>query len=219
MDKITVKSIKHDEGENKPFIITTTKGAKMSGFDASLGNLKPGAVIEVEVKTDGKFTNIKKWQMVSEPTPTKVNELFSSPLYHVSSLMKIACLQEVGHYIRGADMREDTQHSSLMPKGTNAPYQAIVDKYWQIIDQNLDSLLLGETKAALPGTKDPAGETKPATGEIPTFKASHELVNYYLKLDCPIDKIKEVLGIKNPTEITDVKAAAEKLYAYWHSIK
>jgi hypothetical protein len=109
-------------------------------------------------------------------------------------------------------MREDTQHSSLMPKGTNAPYQAIVDKYWQIIDQNLDSLLLGETKA-------PAGETKPAAGEIPTFKASHELVNYYLKLDCPIDKIKEVLGIKNPTEITDVKAAAEKLYAYWHSIK
>ena len=218
MDKITVKSIKHDEGENKPFIITTTKGAKMSGFDASLGNLKPGAVIEVEVKTDGKFTNIKKWQMVSEPTPTKVNELFSSPLYHVSSLMKIACLQEVGHYIRKADMRDDAQRSSLIPKGANALYQAIVDKYWQIIDQNLDSLL-GETKTTVPETKAPPGETKPAADEIPAFKAGYELVNYATKHGKTFDEIKEVLGIKNPIEITDVKAATEKLYPNSHLIK
>ena len=34
MQKITVKSIKHDDGENKPFIITTADGAKMSGFSS-----------------------------------------------------------------------------------------------------------------------------------------------------------------------------------------
>jgi hypothetical protein len=187
MQKITVKSIKHDEGENKPFIITTADGAKMSGFDTGLGNLKPGAVIEVEVKVDGKFINIKKWQPVSEPVANS-----NTPIY-VGSALEIVCLQELGHYIREGDML-----------GANAPYRVIVDKYWEIIDRNLD-ILLDETKA-------PAVETKPAAGEIPAFKAGHELFNYALKHGYTIDKIKEVLGIKNPTEITDIKIATEKLF-------
>ncbi len=39
-----------------------------------------------------------------------------------------------------------------------------------------------------------------------------ELFNYALKYGYTIDKIKEVLGIKNPTEITDIKIATEKLF-------
>ena len=194
MQKITVKSIKHDDGENKPFIITTTDGAKMSGFDTGLGNLKPGTVIEVEVKVDGKFINIKKWQPVSEPVAN------NNPPIFVGSALEIVCLQELGHYIREGDML-----------GANAPYRVIVDKYWQIIDRNLDSLL-DETKATVIETKSPAIETKPAAGEIPSFKAGHELFNYALKHGYTIDKIKEVLGINNPTEITDIKTATEKLF-------
>jgi hypothetical protein len=187
MQKITVKSIKHDDGENKPFIITTADGAKMSGFDTGLGTLKPGAVIEVEVKVDGKFINIKKWQPVIESVAN------SNPPIFAGSALEIVCLQELGHYIREGDML-----------GANAPYRVIVDKYWQIIDRNLDSLL-GETKA-------PVVETKSAVGEIPAFKAGHELFNYALKHGYTIDKIKEMLGIKNPTEITDIKIATEKLF-------
>jgi hypothetical protein len=115
-------------------------------------------------------------------------------------------------------MRDDAQRSSLIPKGANALYQAIVDKYWQIIDQNLDSLL-GETKTTVPETKAPPGETKPAADEIPAFKAGYELVNYATKHGKTFDEIKEVLGIKNPIEITDVKAATEKLYPNSHLIK
>jgi DNA replication protein DnaC len=70
--------------------------------------------------------------------------------------------------------------------------------------KNKDSLL-DETKA-------PAVETKPAAGKIPAFKSGHELFNYALKYGYNIDKIKELLGIKNPTEITDIKIATEKLF-------
>ena len=194
MQKITVKSIKHDDGENKPFIITTADGAKMSGFDTGLGNLKPGAVIEVEIKVDGKFINIKKWQPVSE---TVAN---SNPPIFVGSALEIVCLQELGHYIRERDML-----------GANAPYRVIVDKYWQIIDRNLDSLLY-ETKDTVIETKAPAVETKAAVGESLTFKAGHELFNYALKHGYTIDKIKEVLGIKNPIQIPGIKTATEKLF-------
>lgn len=199
MQNIEVKEITSKSGTNKngnwtQFTILTKDGAKFSTFDTKFEEIKPGSILAVELEANGKYTNIKEWKLISEPVAKN-----DSPILPNGAL-EIACLQEVGHYIRGADMQV-----------ADAPLKAIVDKYWQIIDKNLDSLL-GETKA-------PIGETKPAAGEIPTFKAGHELVNYYLKLDCPIDKIKEVLGIKNPTEITDVKAAAEKMYAYFHSIK
>jgi hypothetical protein len=39
-----------------------------------------------------------------------------------------------------------------------------------------------------------------------------ELFNYALKYGYTIDKIKEVLGIKNPIQIPGIKTATEKLF-------
>jgi len=212
MQKITIKEIQHNEGDNKPFVVITMDGAKMSSFDTKLGDLKPGAVLEVELQVKGKYTNIKEWKLVNAaPASTP---LFPSALPQpaVDRSLEIACLKEVGELYRNF-VGDPEVRIHICVEVCNRAF----DKYWQIIDRGLDNLL-GETKA-------PDIETKPAaagnntgkstlteTAAVPEFKASHELFNYALKRGFTIEKLKDTLGISSPSEVKDIKAATIKLY-------
>lgn len=73
MQQVTISEVKskptkpRKDGTTGTFTqITTTTGAKASGFDATLANLQKGDVIEWEVITEGEFLNIKDWKLVTK---------------------------------------------------------------------------------------------------------------------------------------------------------
>jgi len=66
MSKITVKEVKPAEGDNQPTVITDDTGAKMSGFDTALKDVRPGDVIDVELKPKGKYLNIVSFKVLEK---------------------------------------------------------------------------------------------------------------------------------------------------------
>ncbi len=72
MQNITIKSVeeKHSKDGSKTFyIVTDSKGAQLSTFDAETMAFQPGTVIEAEVEVAGKYTNLKSFKVVSNPVP------------------------------------------------------------------------------------------------------------------------------------------------------
>ena len=69
-------------------------------------------------------------------------------------------------------------------------------------------------KKAEPKTEAPkkAEEGGPEPVELPRFKDGTALVNYALKHDWKIERIRASLGIQTPTEIKDLEAAAKVLF-------
>ncbi len=72
MQKIRIKEVHPATEERKPTVIVDEKGARMSGFDSGLKNLKPGDLIEAELLVDGKYINIitKSWKLIEESAPS-----------------------------------------------------------------------------------------------------------------------------------------------------
>ncbi len=77
-----MQTIKIDKITSKPTktggtftIITDDKGAKFSGFDVSLSNLKKGDIIEAEIIIDGNYHNIQDgWELTKSAMPEPVPE-------------------------------------------------------------------------------------------------------------------------------------------------
>lgn len=66
MAKITIAKIEPAAGDNHPTIITDDTGAKMSGFAPALRELRPGDVIDVEIKPKGKYLNITSFKVIEK---------------------------------------------------------------------------------------------------------------------------------------------------------
>ena len=59
MQRFTAKEVKPSPGENKPTVIKTEDGSSLSGFSASLKDMKPGTVFECETEIKKGYVNIK----------------------------------------------------------------------------------------------------------------------------------------------------------------
>lgn len=66
MQKVRIKEIQPSTEDKKPTVIVDDNGARMSGFDTKLRNLKAGDLIEAELEVKGKYINIKEWKLLEE---------------------------------------------------------------------------------------------------------------------------------------------------------
>ena len=90
MQTFTAKEVKPAIADNKPTIIITEDGSKLSGFDASLKTMKPGTVFEAEIKLEKGYTNIKSYKVIQAGTS---NALPSSNGYGQDSPEKRASIE------------------------------------------------------------------------------------------------------------------------------
>lgn len=210
MQNIKVKKINSKSGTNKKgqwtsFIVVAEDGAEFTSFDTKLSDVKSGSILSVEPEVKGKYTNIKEWKLVSEPTSTKLNELFPSSSSQAASSMKIACLQEVGLLIR-LDIENGMNFSA-------PEFTARAKKYWQVIDKNLDSLI---EKSEVAQDETRAKKQTEKKSVIPDLlsevRTGAQLFNYAMKHGFTIEQIRTKLGTNNPNDIPDLKIAKETLF-------
>jgi len=77
MQKITVKEIRGPLGKGKQkFYAVVAEGIKkdFTSFDSKLAHIKVGSILNVELRIDGDYVNIEKWELVSEPLGDKSPE-------------------------------------------------------------------------------------------------------------------------------------------------
>ena len=69
MQKIKVAEIKGPlgRGEKKFYAVVGSDGAKFTTFDAKAMSIKPGSILEAEIKVEGKYVNMVKWTLLQEP--------------------------------------------------------------------------------------------------------------------------------------------------------
>lgn len=69
MQEIKVKEIRGPlgKGEKKFYAVVDEKGGEFTTFDTKIQSIKPGSVLEAEIKVEGKYVNIVKWTLLQEP--------------------------------------------------------------------------------------------------------------------------------------------------------
>lgn len=82
MQHLTVKSIERkqprDPSKSPFYVVTDDKGAQFTSFDSNVATLSDGAVIEAEIRVDGKHTNIQKWALITPGRPA-IDTIFAAP--------------------------------------------------------------------------------------------------------------------------------------------
>ena len=73
MQKIKVAKVSQKPVANggTMVLVEDDKGARFSGFDKSLQEIKEGDIINAEIQVDGKYNNIKSFELVEHGTLTK----------------------------------------------------------------------------------------------------------------------------------------------------
>ncbi len=86
MQTLTIKSVQTKTSRNDPtkhfYVVTDSSGADFTTFDAEVVKLLPGAVIEAEIKVEGRYKNLEGFtvtkQGAAEPPP--LEEKRAAPL-------------------------------------------------------------------------------------------------------------------------------------------
>lgn len=64
-----VKEIKPSTGDNKPTIVITEDGSRLSGFQDGLKSLTPGTKFKAETKIEKGYINISKYEVIGDIKP------------------------------------------------------------------------------------------------------------------------------------------------------
>lgn len=149
MQKVTVKEVTPPTAKNKPTVIVTSDGSRMSGFQSDLKSVKPGAVLEVEIEVKGNYNNIKEFKEISPGSASPGN----NEVYREDPAKRASIEAET------ATKNVMNSYTQLLIAGVSIPEK--LEKLW---DKSLDwcdakiQLPVKQTKPPAPGPK--AG-TKP----------------------------------------------------------
>ncbi len=202
MQTITVKSIetKFTKADKKPFyVLKDIAGAECTTFDAKLLKLKSNDIIEAEIKTSGKYTNIESWtvtgQAKAEVKPIN-GEQQITPRYTAEEILAFeekearATIKEL--WLAHELMVEDVEVKGLrqwLQKKLPAPLSLVAEA------QKLGAEVI-----------------KSPESKLPEFKTGVELFKYAMKHGFSLEKLGKALGTSNPNDIKDIAAAVKVLF-------
>lgn len=149
--KVTVKEVYPATADKKPTVLVMTDGARMSGFQAGLKNVKPGAVLKIEVEVQGRYINIMEFEEISPGVESPGGENHQADPAKAASLeAQKACELVMSSYTRlliaGADVPprlKELWERSLGWCGAKIP---VLGKPWLTADQEFDKLRRAEDK-------------------------------------------------------------------------
>ena len=218
MPRIVVKEMYPPAAEGKAFVVVDTTGVRMTSFDKCLSDIRPGDILNVETEINGKFTNIKTWELVTPPAHEKKPPNAPQPVL-VSEWEKerahetyLACLQEVGKAIRENFTVADINH----------PLFELREKYWAALQKGIDGYpvqpqtpVISYTFHADPAVTAPvipAPELKQKTEEEFFIKNFADLLKEAKdKFKYELKDVMAILEVKYSSDVKDMKAAWGKL--------
>lgn len=233
MQQVTISEIKskptkpRKDGTTGTFTqITTTSGAKASGFDATLANLKQGDIIEWTTETDGQFITIKDWKLVTKAAdrpsgdvekeakerPPADNRDASMAVSYVKDLMVAGVLDKNSPL---AALALSWITSRIVATGAKAdllfPKEALPDKTGEA-----SKVATGATPAQRTGTEQDTGALKMPDGSpIPEFTDLRVFLTFWCKQNNPRTggrftqgAIGLVPGVRKALETDDFQTAS-----------
>lgn len=222
-------------------IITAEDGAEFTSFDTALEKFGPGTIIEIEpevITKDGKTkVNIKEWKLISVALPAGPAALLpGSPYkrdtegiefeYNLKARLQSterASIEAQTVYNGVIEILNNWPNASGTVEELSKTHEEMAEELKELRALVLEALkwarkVLGASgapvvkKESAPPAKKYEEAGGPTPVELPRFKDGPALVNYALKHGWKIERVKESLGISNPTEIKDVEAATKVLF-------
>lgn len=96
MQKIKVAKVSQKPVANggTMVLVEDDKGARFSGFDKSLQEIKEGDIINAEIQVDGKYNNIKSFELVEHGTLIEPPEPLDSRAESIEKQVSLKCACE-----------------------------------------------------------------------------------------------------------------------------